>query len=168
MDPAEAPLGVIPRTAFERVLQVLSTAAMLGCGLYVMRNWGTLPQRIPLHFGLSGAADGWGTAKAFWVLPTLGLVLYLGLSVLELFPQAYNYTFPITDQNRAAAYRLGRQLVLWIKTLLVCVFGYITVVTVETSRGSMHGLGAWFGPLLVSSIVFVISAWLLQARRLHS
>ena len=35
-----------------------------------------LPEKIPIHFGFTGKAGGWGARPTIWLLPVLGIVLY--------------------------------------------------------------------------------------------
>lgn len=54
------PILSIPRSPVELWLEVIAAAGILwGCWI-IVQYWDALPQRIPIHFGLSGRPDAWG------------------------------------------------------------------------------------------------------------
>jgi hypothetical protein len=62
------------------VLDWLAIAlCVIGYGIVKM-NYSLLPARIPIHFGFSGQADGWGPRRSIWLLPVLSIVMYVALS----------------------------------------------------------------------------------------
>jgi Protein of unknown function (DUF1648) len=155
----------VARTRLERALQFLSTLSATGYALYWGFNWNGTPERVPRHFGFDGQPDAWGGPGMLWLLPTLAFGVFLGLTILERFPHLFNYPIQVTPLNRAALHRFGRQSLLWVKTLVVLAFWYITAAAIETSRGNLNGLGAWFAPsLLVAGSVGVCTALVKLSR----
>lgn len=164
----QAPSAERARTTGERIAQGLSAVLALGPLVYATCVWTDLPARLPLHYGLDGRADRSGDARTFWLFPTLSLVLFLTLTLLERFPHVYNYPFKVTPQNQQAAYRLGRQTVLGFKTGVTAAFAYITVATVQTSLGRCQGLGTWFVPvLLCATLLGVVTSIYAFSRLRH-
>ena len=43
----------------------------------------SLPERIPTHFGLSGAADATGPASSLWTMPVVITGMYLFLTAIQ-------------------------------------------------------------------------------------
>ena len=52
----------------------------------------------------------------------LCLVLYIGLTVLERYPQLYNYPVQITRDNIKIQYRLARTLITTLKLATTIIF----------------------------------------------
>jgi hypothetical protein len=152
----------VSRTTGERIAQGVSTVMALGPVAYLAWIWSDLPERVPSHFGLDGQADRFGDAALFWLLPVSSLVLFSLLTLLERVPQVYSYPFPVADHNREPTYRLGRQLVLGVKTVCSMVFAYITVAGAQTALGHTNGLGAWFTPVIVALILLGVGISILR------
>lgn len=157
----------LPRGLGERVAQGVSAVLVLGPLAYTSWMWNKLPARIPLHFGFNGQADGFGDARNFWLVPTFGLVLFVGLTLLERVPHVYNYPYRITDNNREATYRLGRRMVLGLKTSLTAVLAYVTIATLQTAVGHTNGLGAWFVPTVMAAMTTGLTICLIGFTRIY-
>ena len=52
----------------------------LGLGVLMMLlvgvNYPRLPERIPIHFGVTGEPDAWGPRETIWLLPLMGLASF--------------------------------------------------------------------------------------------
>ena len=69
-----------------RILESLAASSVGAAWLLVMHSLKTLPDRIPTHFGLNGAANATGPASSLWILPIAISALYVFLSALQLVP----------------------------------------------------------------------------------
>lgn len=141
------PILKSPYSLPEKVLQALSFITLLGILLLTFYSFITLPAKIPTHFGFDGRPDAWGGKSALLLLPIFSAVFYAALTVLERFPQIYNYPVEITEQNAAAQYKLGRLLIECLKLILPAVFLYIQWATARAAAGSVFGFGFWFLPV---------------------
>nr|WP_319489549.1 DUF1648 domain-containing protein [uncultured Caproiciproducens sp.] len=137
----------LPYSRLEKLIQILSFFSLLvliGLTVFSMIH---LPGRIPTHFGASGRADGWGGKGSLLMLPVMAVILYVAMTILERFPWAYNYAVEITEENAAYQYKLGRQMLEWIKCIIIVIFLYLQWQTEQVARGLSAGLGAWFLPV---------------------
>ena len=82
---------------------------------------------VPLHFNAQGEVDRWGDASTALLLPAITLMLYGLLTWLQRHPRWCNYPVEITDANRESVYRQMSHIVGRIKTLVMCLFLYITM-----------------------------------------
>lgn len=82
---------------------------------------------VPLHFNARGEVDRWGDASTALLLPAIALMLYGLLTWLQRHPRWCNYPVEITDANRESVYRQMSHIVGRIKTLVMCLFLYITM-----------------------------------------
>ncbi|MEN9578324.1 MAG: hypothetical protein RJA70_1333 [Pseudomonadota bacterium] len=140
-------------------MQVVALGTVVTLLVYAVWVWPDLPARVPTHFGISGAPDGWGSRAWLLALPTLATLLFLGLTFLERVPHLYNYPIEVTASNAPLVYALGRQLVLALKLIVVVAFGLVFRTSVEVALGRAAALPGGFFPIIVGSTaaVFVIT-----------
>jgi hypothetical protein len=113
---------------------------------------------IPVHFNAAGLPDGFGSKSTLWILPLTAVFLYLLLTVLEAFPNIYNFPVKITPGNAFIQYRLATRLIRILKTILLILFSFISYKTIKTATGDTTGLGKAFLPvfLLITFGVIII------------
>lgn len=103
-----------------------------------------LPEEIPVHYGADGKPDRWGARSQIFLMPTIGLVLFLILRWLAKHPQWLNYTVEITSENAHRHYRNSIRLLHSMNLLILLFFLYIHVTTLLLSFGHEGGLGSVF------------------------
>jgi len=130
---------------------------------FIAWYWSSLPEEIPTHFSISGAPDGWGGKSTLLVLPAIGLVIYIGLTILSRYPHVYNYLWHITPQNAKMQYENSRQMIILLKTEIVWLFAYIVWQTIQTALGKAKGLGAEFLPIFLILIFGTVGFHLFKA-----
>lgn len=114
-----------------------------------------MPDEIPIHFGISGFADGWGAKKAIWLLPVIAIVIYLGLSFLNYF---LIRTTPSGKLDAATEIRQKKgvySLLQFLKAMLSISFAYLVFAAIQVSRGNQEGLGKWFLPVFIILLTIV-------------
>lgn len=149
---AKRPVIDLPITTIELILELIGILTIFTTFVLLSKYWHVLPDIIPTHFGVSGKPDGWGAKKSLLTLPVLGTFMYIGMWVLSKYPHIYNYPVKITEKNAADQYLIGREMINYIRTLVVLLFGYMEWVTIQTALGNSTGVGSWFiGVLLFFS-----------------
>ena len=59
-----------------------------------------LPERIPTHFDISGKPNAWGSPGFLWILPVVGLGLYVLMTALASIQfRRYNLPVRVTEVN---------------------------------------------------------------------
>lgn len=106
---------------FPAILFLLSSFAV---AFWIIAN---TPENIPLHFNAQGEIDRWGESWTIIGLPLIALALYGLLTLIQHRPQWCNYPVKITDENREQAYRQMSRIICHIKSLVICLFLYITL-----------------------------------------
>jgi uncharacterized membrane protein len=121
-------------------LGIITVAALFGIAVS-----GQLPEQVPIHWGLNGQVDGYGSrGLALWLAPGIGLVLFVLLSILP-------HIDPVID-NRGAAFRstLGRYtnaILLFMALVHVAILGAGLGWHVEIPRVIGVGVGLLFAAL---------------------
>jgi uncharacterized membrane protein len=123
-----------------------------------------LPERIPVHFNASGLPDGYGSRSTIFLLPVMGTILYILMTILSSFPGLYNYPVKITPENAAIQFSLATRFMRILKVLIIILFLYISYQTVNTALGLATGLGKAFLPLFLIIITGLIIFYFVAAR----
>ncbi|HBC45615.1 MAG TPA: hypothetical protein DEO84_10295 [candidate division Zixibacteria bacterium] len=131
----------IPRSPLENTLALLSIVGVILCVYLPWRYWGVLPDRIPTHFDFAGKPNGWGSKGALLILPIIEFVLFMVLSIVQRFPEVYNYPVKITEANARRQYTLARSLLAWLSFEIVWFFTYIEWKSIQAALGQTQGLG---------------------------
>jgi uncharacterized membrane protein len=128
------------------MLAILLQAALLALVVYIYPN---LPERIPTHFGLSGAVDGWGDKTTIWFLPAIAIVLQVLIVWAASHPEKLNYPVAITPQNRDKNYNQAVSLLYW---LTIAVTTIMTLIVLATYRSSINP-GTGISPFWIVGIL---------------
>jgi hypothetical protein len=163
----QRPRLALPRSRLEMALELAAVAGLLFFAWMLVDFWSDLPGRVPVHFNAAGQADGWGGRGGTLTLPVVGLVLYIGLSLLGRYPHIYNYPFKLTRQNVERQYRAARALLAALKAEIVWLFAYITWRTIQTAMGDAGGLGRAFLPVLLAVLFGTLGIYFYLARRIR-
>jgi len=131
-------------------LGVLATLA--GITWSALHGAAALPQRIPTHFDASGQPNGWGSPAALWLLPGIGWALYLLITLVSMFPAAFNFPVRVSAANRAQLEALTQRMLAWVKLELACLFLYIQFSILESVRQGQSRLNPWFMPVFMAAV----------------
>jgi len=94
-----------------------------------------LPDTVPTHFNLKGEIDGYGSKYTLLYPVVVSLVLYIGLTILNRYPNAFNYAVEITGENAQIQYRLATRLVRWLKWVVMLTFSGLECFLVMSASG---------------------------------
>jgi uncharacterized membrane protein len=147
--PADTYLGMAP--------WILLTALWVFIGMI----YTSLPAEIPTHFDAWGVADGSGPKSGIFMLVAVFTGLVFLVSLLILFPRAFNYPVRVTTENAAALQRLGIRLLRSLK-LSVTLVAWIAVLSM-----AYGGLGIWTVPLVLLLVFVPLGYYLAQMLRLR-
>jgi uncharacterized membrane protein len=117
-----------------------------------------LPERIPTHFDAAGNPNGWGPPSTLWLLPVMAAGLYLLITILAHFPNAFKYQVKITEENRARLQALTLQMIAWLKVELVCLFAGIQWFIIDSIRQGEGKLSPAIVPVFLAA-VFATVVW---------
>ncbi len=124
--------------------------------IFTLWHFDSLPEIIPIHFNARGEADGFGSKSNLMTLPIVNTLLFVGMTLLNRFPQAFNYMEPITPENAQRQYRSATRMIRYMKLMVAFVFFIITYSTVETVFQGASGWTVWVLPLLFVSTLGVL------------
>lgn len=150
------------RTGYDIFVNVTCIGLLGGVLIYLGLNWVSLPEKIPGHYNAVGAVDRWGSKGELWIVPIIACMMYIGLTVIEKYPQLWNTGVQVTKENQELVYRLLKNMLGTQKLLMVTVFSFITI-----NSSLSKELPMWFLPaillLFFGSLIFFIIK-LMQAK----
>lgn len=152
----------IKKTPYRIVMNIICLLMIIGIFLYLIVNWGNIPDKIPGHYDFAGNVDRWGNKSELWICPIITVILYIGLSIIEKFPQIWNTGVEVTEKNREQVYGILRNMLVTLKGIMVAVFVFITVYS-----KSAKPMPIWFLPvflILVFGAIIISIKKLLKAR----
>ncbi len=111
MNKERRPKLALPITKWETTFNLATLIIFISAMVYLIVHWGLLPDKVPAHYNAMGTVDRWGNKGEMLILPIIGVILWIGMTILERYPHVYNYIVPITEVNARAQYinaRLGK------------------------------------------------------------
>jgi uncharacterized membrane protein len=161
----QRPQIVLKATLGDKILESLGwlTLFLLWCLIFV--NYNKLPAIIPVHYNTLGKADNFGGKETVLFLPVIATVIFIGMTILTRFPHIFNYPVKITEDNAFRQYTDACRLILYLKFIIVVIFGIVTFKTIPNTAGTSDGLGAWFLPLTLGCIAIPVIYYVVQSFR---
>jgi uncharacterized membrane protein len=151
------------RKALE-VIGAATLAALFWITLSAIHGPEQLPEKIPTHFDIAGNPNAWGTSSSLFLLPVVGLLLYLSITVVSQFSSVFNYPVRVTPENRPRLEDLAIRMITWLKVELVCLFLWIQMSTIDAARHKSLGLPLLLMPISLLA-VFGTMTWHIVAMR---
>lgn len=162
------PVLHLPKTGVEKMMDSISLLLIVINMIYLISVWSTLPEQVPIHFNIKGEVDGWGGRAVIWLLPTISLILWFGLTMMERVPHFFNFPIEITEKNAAFQYKNARMMSVFLKVEIILFFLYTSWESVHLAKGNEGGLGIAELPILLililGSIAFFVTRSLRNAK----
>ena len=143
----------------ERTCVLLLVMLFIGCNL----GYALLPNSIPLHFNVHGYADTYTSKAYFFVLPSIGIFIYLAITLMNSHIEHRNFEQPVSAERH---YRISSRMILLVKlaVLVAC-----TIQMGETVRLSYRELGRPGWPATLWEAIFLLTPlvyYLVHLRRI--
>jgi len=126
----------------ELFMEIFALGGLIAMAFLLFNSYSLLPDMIPKHFDMAGQVDDWGSPNTILFAPLVCVGIYVLLTISARFPHTYNYIVAITANNASIQYRLGRQMMFILKTVIIWMFFYITYASIEVALGNMQGLNS--------------------------
>ncbi|MGE7690859.1 DUF1648 domain-containing protein [Lysinibacillus sp. NPDC097214] len=143
------PILKLPKTTYEKIWDYIGGGLFVLSILYTFVMWGKLPEEIPAHFNGAGEVDRWGSKIELFILPLIGIFLWIFLAVLERVPHTHNYPARLNESNVEAFYLNSRKILNEVKNLCLILFAAISFQMVRIALGEAESIGWWFLPIVL-------------------
>lgn len=135
-----------------KVLEAVALAALLAMFAMLAMYSNLLPEQIPTHWDAAGVPDRWGAKETLWIFPSIGAVIYLGLTIAGFLKRA---------QQDPEQQKLVSQMITAVKVVTMIGFAIMSREKLDAAMGHNGGLG---GALALVMIV-LMGGGLVYARR---
>jgi uncharacterized membrane protein len=144
--PEIRPILKLKLTKTDYLLEAAVFIGLAAICILAITTYQSLPEIIPIHYGIKGQADDWGSKAAIFILPVISLVLIIGMSILNRFPHIFNYPVKVTEENALQLYSRGALLIRIIKVSIVILFLFIEWLICDVPENNQFPV--WFLPVV--------------------
>ena len=144
------------RNKYNVFADIVCLVLLMGVIIYLFVAWGSLTDKVPGHYNAAGEIDRMGSRYELLITPIVGWLMYLGISVVERFPQVWNTGVTVTEENKERVYRVIRNMLSTLKIIMILVFVFLTI-----NSSLSTPLPVWFTPTYIilifgTLILFII------------
>ena len=148
-------------TRADRILDLLGWILLIGTLAYLILGWFSFPDQIPMHYNGAGEIDRWGGKGEIIFIEVMMWILYLGIGVVEKYPQIWNTGVEVTVKNKEKVYRTLKYMLKTLKFLTALIFAYLIVNSLQSAP-----LPGWFTPAVMILIFGDMAFWLIRLFRI--
>lgn len=116
----------IKNNKFDIIISIISILSLVGTAIFLIVSWNKIPSIIPGHYNSAGDIDRLTNKHSLIFLLVTGWILYIGMSLVEKFPNIWNIGVSVTEENKEKVYRILKNMIGNIKLLVALVFSYLT------------------------------------------
>ena len=141
----------------DRIIEIMCLTLLIGVTAYLIFNWGSIPDKIPVHYDWEGNIDRWGNKAELMILPIMSWFLYLLITGLQQVPLAWNTGVKITEENEERVYQTLKYLMETLKLIVVADLSYMTI-------NSLMGksLSGWFTMIVLVAVFGDLIFWIVK------
>ena len=148
-------------TRADRILDFLGWILLIGTLAYLILGWSSFPDQIPMHYNGAGEIDRWGGKGEIIFIEVMMWILYLGIGVVEKYPQIWNTGVEVTAKNKEKIYRTLKYMLKTLKFLTALIFAYLIVNSLQSAP-----LPGWFTPAVMILVFGDMAFWLIRLFRI--
>ncbi len=152
----------IKLTQPDAFLEMLGWATLGVLWFLTLYNYSSLPSTIPTHFNASGQIDNYGSKSTILILPIIGTVIFVGMTLINKIPHSFNYPRKITPENAEIQYTYATKMIRYLKLMILIVFSSIVYITNLAVASKSDGAGIWFVPVIVGSIFMPVIYFIIK------
>ncbi len=141
----------VPVEGIDLIIDLTVLAILLFIWGYVITYYSELPDKIPMHFNMSGEVDKYGGRSSIWVLLAITTVVAVGMYVLTKYPHIHNYMEEITEENAVRNYKMSCRLLRFVNLFTILIMLYVVYSVIEKSAGN--------DIILESSFMYIVIAF---------
>ena len=154
----------LQRSTLDWLMEIISLVALVASWAFVAESWSTLPDVVPTHFGITGAPNGWGSRQAMWLVPGMGLLLYIVLTVAARYPRFVNLPFRV-DRDAPEVRRIIVRILASAKAVTMLLFVYIVHGQIQSAMNRTDSMGIALLPLFLVATILPLAVYMKQLRR---
>lgn len=145
------------------ITAIILALASWGIAIYY---WNKLPNIIPIHFGISGKADGWAEKSIFYVflMPCLQSIMLAAFIFLHYKPQYSDipttmWLMTLDKKHREHAFKLIRIMLVGISLWIGALFTYMTYAMNQSAIEVNSGMSTPIVFMIVGMMLLWLVYW---------
>lgn len=157
----------LPLSNFEIVIELVCIVMLTALFAGLFRVYPNLSDSVPTHFNAKGEVDSFGGKNSVFIAPLVALGIYLLLTLINRYPNLFNYPVKITQENAVLQYRLAKNYIAFVKLSVVLIFVIIAwnVVYLSLDKSKVLLQGTSFLIFLTLLLVLPFGYYIVQAKR---
>jgi len=108
-------------TVWQKIAEILSAIVIIATLAALISYWPQIADKIPSHYNSAGQPDAWSNKNMLIALAIVQVVLFIGITVLSLFPKIWNIPVAVSEAGHycvtAAAPTKMFRLISWRPTI---------------------------------------------------
>ncbi len=141
---SQRPVINVHKTGLDYFFEWGALLLIISMWIYAGCHYPQLPNTIPVHYGASGYADGFGSKTTLFILPGIVTAINILLRLVNRFPHKFNYLTNITPENAEMHYRKSMRLLRYLQFFISLLFSYIVFKEVNDASSQYSKLDVWF------------------------
>jgi uncharacterized membrane protein len=137
----------------DKIIEIAGWAALILLWFITVSAYASLPETIPTHFNAAGQADDHGSKMMILFIPAIGTLLFAGLTVLNFYPQVFNYPTAITAENAQRQYANATRMIRTLRLSIAITFAVLVYLIHRAALTQHDSLGPWFLPVMLAIIL---------------
>ncbi|WP_179134425.1 DUF1648 domain-containing protein [Oceanobacillus timonensis] len=158
------PVLKLKMTFIEKLLNVVGILSFSGVMMYMIYTWNAVPNLVPGHYNVSGEVTRWGGREELFILLAVGVLLWIGMTVLERFPHVHNYK-NLTEANIKGQYINSRMMMNVLKNEIAILFPFIIWNDIRVARGFSSYMNTWSLIIIVLILTGTLVFFIVRSNR---
>lgn len=153
-----------PKSGFSKIDKMLDTAGWFGLATLVIITVFTyfrVPDTIPVHFNIVGRPNGFGNKLFLFAVLGIACFIFFSITLTIKYVFASPKATAIPNKNLDFAIRIVR----FLKLMVMIGFIYIMVITNLIVDHVTDGLGSFFLPAVVITLLFPVAYFFKKTMR---
>lgn len=126
-----------------------------------------IPDTIPIHYGIDGSIDNYGSKIFIFIFPFLATIVYLLLLFATKNPHKFHYNVTITEENAERQYRNALQMIRTLSFSIVLSFFIIDAPILFTKDGFSKDLNGFLFILIGILPIFTIAYYMSKSYKIN-
>lgn len=142
----------LPLSEFEVLTEIIAVLTIVFSVIVTYKYWDSLPANLLGYINLKGQVEQWNGKGSFLFIPIGMIIIYFFITVLEKYPYPLNYLKTIKEEIAENQYRIARQCLMIIKTIVLSFFSYFHWQSIQSTILLKENQNPWFILIFVVAI----------------
>jgi|GEM_PF-1453833 len=154
-------------TIFQKILEFVGLTTISSLIIYVFISFTQLPEMIPAHFNAMGEITRYGSKYELLIMPLMGIVLYAGLTYVQLNPKLWSVPTTKNTESNYMIYVSIKDMLIVIKVELIGFFLYITHNQIQGENMSIYSTLTFILIILLTMVYYITKAYRVKTKLSH-